>query len=503
MSTHLSESTQTTETHSVSRRNFIRSGALLAAGLAIGLPWFGGCTKSRHELEAIWNELAGKLQGTLLRPNYSGFREKAAPWALQYNNVLPLGIASCVSAQDVQTCILWARKYGIPLVARSGGHSYGGYSTTTGLMIDVSPMNQVTYNSAQRLLTAGGGARNKNVFAAGKQHQVAITHGRCFEVGVAGLTLGGGIGFDMRSNGYTCDKLVETEVVLANGEIITCNEKNHPDLFWACRGGGGGNFGIHTSFTFKAFPVGQITVFNIEWEQNIEQLLLASQTIIANAPRELGMKLGVTATRTPNGNKLKLYILGSYEGSREELMKLLSPMISIPKPKYIALKETPYWDGQELISEEGEPEWMHERSRFVRGYLSLNAIDTIINNLKKWPGTSVAATWKFFLLGGAIDEKKPTDMAMVHRGYTMLSSIDLEWSPADSNSVVAENEHWLSSFHQQMAPHTSGHCYQNFIDPSQQDYLQAYYGQNLEKLREVKRKYDPGNVFTYAQGIPA
>src|SRR5690606_34308654 len=107
-----------------SRRNFVKSGSLVAMGLAIGLPWFGGCTKSRDEAEAIWNELSDSLQGTLLRPDYSGFREKAAPWALQYDNVLPRAIAQCISKEDVSTCILWARKHQIPVVARSGGHSY-------------------------------------------------------------------------------------------------------------------------------------------------------------------------------------------------------------------------------------------------------------------------------------------------------------------------------------------------------------------------------------------
>lgn len=493
---------ETPQASTISRRHFLKTGSLIAAGLAIGLPWFGSCTKSIEEADAIWNELANNLQGRLLRPDYSGFRKKASPWALQYDNVLPRAIAECVRTEDVQACILWARKYRIPIVARSGGHSYGGYSTTTGLMIDMSLMNQVTYNTGTRLLKAGGGARNRDVFAAGNLHQVAITHGRCFEVGVAGLTLGGGIGFDMRRNGYTCDKLVETEVVLANGEIITCNEHLNSDLFWAARGGGGGNFGIHTSFTFKTFPAGQITVFNIEWDQHIEQLLEASQAMIANAPDTLGMKLGVSVKEESGSRNMTLYILGSYEGGKDGLTQILSPMLSIHTPKSMMMEVKPYWDGQELISEEGDPEYAHERSRFVKGYLDKNAIQTIINNLQSWPGTSRAATWKFFLLGGAIDSKQPEETAMVHRGYTMLSSIDLEWTKNDDSTTIASNEQWLDRFHKQMESFTSSYCYQNFIDPQEQDYLHAYYGQNLAKLKQVKKKYDPQNIFTYGQAIP-
>ncbi len=500
-------SIQTTEQHkvdaehtpAVSRRNFLKTSSILTAGLALGLPWFGGCRKSIDEAEAIWNELARALQGELLRPDYSGFRQKAAPWALQYNNVLPRGIALCERSEDVSVCLVWARKYGIPLVARSGGHSYGGYSTTPGLMVDVSLMNGVSYDARTRLLKTGGGARNKHVFAAGNRHNVSITHGRCFEVGVAGLTLGGGIGFDMRMNGYTCDRLVETEVVLASGEVITCNERVHADLFWACRGGGGGNFGIHTSFVFETFETGNITVFQFAWNRNIEGLLRVSQRVIASAPDTLGLKLSVT---TEGSGSLKLAIMGSFAGSQGQLMEILQPFINVEAPQSMTMAEKPYWQGQEDISEEGLPEYAHERSRFIKGYLDGNAIETILYYLRSWPGTSEAVTWKFFLLGGAIDRKRPDEMAMVHRGYTMLSSIDLEWSEADSSTTIALNERWLDRFHKDMMPFTSAHCYQNFIDPHEDDYLNAYYGSNLERLRAVKRKYDPDNVFTYGQAIP-
>lgn len=496
--------TATFPTHS-SRRTFLKQGTILAAGLALGLPWLSGCRKTPSQSDGIWWELAQQLEGSLLLPeNYRGFVQKAAPWALQYAYILPQAIACCVSARDVQTCIRWARKHKMPLVARSGGHSYGGYSTTTGLMIDLSPMNQVTYEPGTGLLRVAGGARNRDVFHAGNQLGMAIPHGRCFGVGVAGLTLGGGIGFDMREHGYTCDKLVETEVVLANGDIITCNETAHSDLFWACRGAGGGNFGIHTSFSFKPYSVGQIVAYDIQWKGgNTAALLNASQQIIANAPRELGLKLTVLKEAPGAGNPLFVSLLGSLNGgNRVALEQLLQPMFAVQNPIKSEIREMGYWQGNEFISEEGLPEHAHERSRFINGYLTDAAIATIIEQLNAWPGTSVKASWKFFLLGGAIDDRQPEDMAMVHRGYTMLSSIDLEWSKADSAGTVAQAEQWLDHFHNQMAAYTSAHSYQNFIDPKQQDFLHAYYGQNLARLRDVKRKYDPENTFHYAQAIP-
>lgn len=504
MSATLPTEPQKVLTPASSRRAFLKQGAALAAGLAFGLPWFGGCRKTAYEAETIWQELSVALKGTLLRPDYSGFAQKAAPWALQYAQILPQAIASCVSKEDVQTCMRWARKHNVPLVARSGGHSYGGYSTTTGLMIDVSPMKQIRYDPVTELLHVEGGARNRQVFDAGRSLGLSVTHGRCFEVGVAGLTLGGGIGFDMRENGYTCDKLVETEVVLADGSSIVCNETAHSDLFWACRGGGGGNFGIHTSFTFRPFWVQDIAAFQVRWSGgDITGLLRASQQIVATAPRTVGLKLGVVKSKTGASSPLTLYIMGSYHGGNHaQVEQLLAPMLALQTPVSTDIRQTSYWEGNTFLSETGNPEYSHERSRFMKGLLSPAAISTIVSTLQAWPGTSKAATWKFFLLGGAIDDLAPDDTAMIHRGYSMLTSIELEWEDSDSVSTVGRAEQWLDAFHNQMTPFTSPHSYQNFIDPKETDYLHAYYGAHLQRLREVKRRYDPQNVFHFPQSIP-
>lgn len=486
--------------HNRSRRNFLKAGGIVSAGLT--LQWLSGCSKSEVEMDQIWNELAYSIKGNLLKPHSYDFKKRATPWALQYSYTLPQGIAMCINEEDISTCILWAKRNKIPFVARSGGHSYGGYSTTTGLIIDVSSMNKVTHHPESNRITAAAGVRNLNVFETGKKLNLAITHGRCFNVGVAGLVLGGGIGFDMRENGYTCDKLVETKVVLANGKIVTCNENENTDLFWACRGAGGGNFGIHTSFTFDTFTPGNITIFDIKWSENIREVFTAMQSIIKTAPDTFGLKLSISAIKQFDTSALTISILGQLSGSESELRSLIAPVLEISGQTKNKIVTLPYWDGQNEISEEGLPEYAHERSRFVSGDLSETAFDTIIENLEKWPGTSKAATWKYFLLGGEIDKKSPEDMAFVHRGYTMLSSAELEWTKDDSDSVVATNEAWLDKFHNQMEAFTSSHCYQNFIDPAQNDYLNAYYGDNLTKLKEVKRKYDPDNLFRYPQSIP-
>ncbi|OJW78346.1 MAG: hypothetical protein BGO59_30535 [Spirosoma sp. 48-14] len=488
-----------------SRRDFLRAGARVSLGLGVGLSsldWLTSCTKLADHRIAPWDELASKLQGALVRPGAASFSELSTPWALQYASTIPQAIAQCRTEADVQTCIQWAKANSMPIVARSGGHSYGGYSLTTGLMINVSALNTFTYEPTTGLATVGSGARNRTIFTQCKPLDRAIPHGRCYEVGVAGLVLGGGIGFDMRLHGLTCDALRETRIVLADGRMLTCNEKENADLFWACRGAGGGNFGIHTSFTFDTFPVGTITTFNLVWTDRLADTFAAIQTMTLSAPDTLGIKVSITAQKQAGASVLSLSILGHFVGSEADLRSLIAPILTVQKPAEQTIQIAPYWDGQQLITEEGRPEYSHERSRFVKGQLSDEAVRQIILNLKNWPGTSKAATWKYFLLGGQIDARSPTDMAFVHRGYSMLSSIELEWTPADDAALLAKNEQWLTGFHNQMEAYTSSYCYQNFIDPSQEGYLQAYYGTNLPRLQAIKRKYDPENLFNYPQSIP-
>jgi FAD/FMN-containing dehydrogenase len=181
---------------------------------------------------------------------------------------------------------------------------------------------------------------------------------------------------------------------------------------------------------------------------------------------------------------------------------LLAPVYAVTRPDDARIDTLPYWDAQEILSEQGDPEFSHERSRFVKGALSAEAIRTILANLEAWPGTHVAATWKFFLMGGRIDAKRPAEMAFVHRGASMISSIELEWAETDSAETLANNQAWLTGFHDAMERYTTPYCYQNFIDPSQPGYLDAYYGENLPRLREVKRRYDPTDLFRYPQSIP-
>ncbi|MBI4469979.1 MAG: FAD-binding oxidoreductase [Acidobacteria bacterium] len=490
-----------------SRRWFLQTSAGLAVGVGLyrpdWLPGYTGLADVRQEVP--WTELASALHGQLVRPGDMDYLRYASPWNLRYAGVLPGGIARCADTGDVQASLGWARKYDVPLVIRSGGHSYAGFSTTQGLMIDVSPMNRVSFDPSTGMATLGGGARNADVYANLRPPSVAVTHGRCKAVGVAGLVLGGGIGFNMRAHGLTCDQLVQTEMVLADGSRVICSSSENDELLWASRGGGGGNFGINTSFTIQTFPVGRLTVYLITWKEKIDEVLAALQNVVLASPNEMGCKVSVNAVRAGAENTLNVQLLGQLIGTPSDLRDLLAPVYAISHPGNAneMVMEANYWDGQEFLSEDGTPEYSHERSRYVTGRIPDEGLANIVRHLRDWPGTKVGATWKFFLLGGAISRLRPADTAYVHRDASMISSIEVDWDATEEGTdVVIGNEMWLNEFHASMRPYTSEHSYQNFIDASQTDWQRAYYGTNLERLIEIKTKYDRTNVFHFPQSIP-
>ena len=250
-----------------SRRHFLSTGARAAASLAVA-PTFASILQSCTSDAPVgptgpWVELGNALQGSLVMRDDIDFAKLNTQYALAYLSVIPQAIALCESEADVVACVRWARRNNMPVVARSGGHSYAGYSRTTGLMIDLSQMNGIDYDPATMRATLEGGAHNREVYSVGRSASVSMTHGRCRAVGAVGLILGGGIGFNMRNKGLSCDSLLSTRIVLANGEVITASATENPEIFWGIRGSGGGNFGIHTQFVMQMFPVSNVTWFRI------------------------------------------------------------------------------------------------------------------------------------------------------------------------------------------------------------------------------------------------
>lgn len=484
-----------------SRRRFLQQASALAL---TQFPWLGGCATQRPETHSTvppdaWAELAKHLRGPVLRPGDLGFTKLSSPWNLRYKDrPKPQGIARCLDVEDVRTCLQWVQAHKMPFMARSGGHSYAAYSMTPGLTIDLSKLDSLSPVDRTGRVTVGGGATNATLYGGLPKSGRSVTHGRCKPVGVGGLVLGGGIGFNMRLHGLLIDQLKETEIVLASGRTLRCNAQENADLFWACQGGGGGNFGINTSFTFQTFPVGEVTVFNLSWTEKLDELLPVALALLPGTPDRLGCKLSVVNRA---GQPLTINLLGQLVGPVEEFQRLMAPLYRLAKPAGLVAAK-PYWAAQEVLTEDGTPEYSHERSHYGFGTMSKAGCRAILKNMRAWPGTQALTTWKMFLVGGAISRVAAHRTAYWHRSATMCTSVELNWLATDPQALIDRNERWLNSFHAEMAQYTSHQSYQNFIDGSQLDYLRAYYGSNLDKLMRVKYEVDPHNVFHFPQSIP-
>ena len=472
------------------------SAATLAACSTVALP--------PQQSRLPWNELAKRLGGRLVLPGQPGFGALALPNNLRYAARQPAAVALCASADDVSASILWARKYGVPLVARSGGHSYAGYSTTTGLMIDVRQMNSFQFDRKSATLTLGGGARNITVFKGCRPLGIAIPHGRCFQVGVAGLALGGGVGFNMRPNGLTSDAIVATQIVTAGGELHAIDASGSPDLFWACRGGGGGNFGINTSFTFQTFSVGETAACELWWSGELEPVFELLVRTLENAPDTLGSKVSVQIARDPKTGKYEtaVELLAQCEGTRRQLLDILAPVYNLrPPDKTVFFDSAPYWFVQERLSEPGRPSYYQERSRFFNERFSNRAGEIVFDWCRRWPNVTKFASFKMFQTGGAVNAISPRATAFVHRNSWWLGSIDVVWEAARTPSELQRALEWQSRFYEAIVPVAKGGAYQNFIDPSLEDWKTAYYGTNLSRLETIKQRVDPTHVFNFPEAI--
>lgn len=474
------------------RRAFLHgvAGAIAIGGTGLGL--LGAAARPP------WEALSKRLSGRLVLPNDSGYAAFALPNNLRYSSTLPGGIALCKSAQDVSASILWACEHNVPLVARSGGHSYAGYSTTNGLMIDMRQMNGVSFDEHTGIATLGGGARNANLTKHFQNTNIAITHGRCPSVGIAGLTLGGGIGFNMRAHGLTCDQLVASEIVTADGAIHALSSND--ELFWACRGAGGGNFGINTSFAYQAYDVGPMTVCNLVWSAHTERVFAALVKTLERAPITLGSKVSVVSPTTTTGIQIQLLV--QYSGTPAQLREMLADVYAIAQPSG-AIVQQPYWKSQEVLSEPGTPAYYQERSRFFNGTVNDGAIAVIFDWIRKSPKSSPEAGFKIFQTGGHVNDKRSRDMAFVHRQSIWLSSIELYWEEDTPAATLAQYHAWQTGFYEAIVPFANGGgAYQNFIDPSLRDWKGAYHGVNLERLEAIKKRVDPTGVFKFAEAIP-
>jgi FAD/FMN-containing dehydrogenase len=490
------------------RRDFLERAALAAGTVGIVPRWaLAGSSDPRLK------ELARSIQGSVVSPGNSGYRAARILFNPRFDGIRPRAVVLAESSADVAKAILWARKYGIPLAPRAGGHSYGGYSTTNGLVVDVTRMSAVSVDSAARTATVGAGARLIDVYSKLWAHRVGIPAGSCPTVGVGGHALGGGVGFSSRRLGTTCDNVLAVRIVTADGRVLDCDQHHHPDLYWACRGGGGRNFGIATSFRFKVHPVGNVSYFTIEWPWEMApSVIQAWQGFGPHAPDALFSTLNL---RSGSGVAPRIIGAGQLFGSKAQLSSVLAPLVDTDSPTRVSLYENTFLHAAEVwagcsddidachLAPAGKlmRDTYKGKSDYALTPISAAGIQQIVNALEA--RTAISTPGRGILLldsyGGAINRVPKAATAFVHRDALFSMQYLAYW---DSPAQAAANLAWIRAFYAAMRPYVSGFAYQNYIDPDLKSWARAYYGSNLPRLVAVKKAYDPGNVFRFAQSIP-
>ena len=287
-------------------------------------------------------ELERALLGPLVRPGDPAYAEARLPYNTRYAPT-PRAIAYAAGAGDVARAVRWSRRHGVHPAARCGGHSYAAYSSRAPLVVDLRRLRSVRVDAARRRVTVGGGARLIDVYAALERHDLVLPAGSCPTVGISGLTLGGGVGFSSRKWGLTADNLLAAQIVTADGRIRICDRDTEPDLFWALRGGGGGNFGIVTRLTFRVHRTGRVATFQITWPwSDAARAVAAWQAWAPRAPDGLFSVLQLAAPGA--GTRLAVGSSGQFHGSEAELRRLLEPLVSAGTPTRVTVRTRTHWE---------------------------------------------------------------------------------------------------------------------------------------------------------------
>jgi FAD/FMN-containing dehydrogenase len=459
------------------------------------------------------DDLRTRLGGEVLTPEDPAYATSGLTANTRYSGIRPAVIAQCADEADVVTCVRWAVENGVQPVGRGGGHSYAGLSTTTGLLIDITALNKVTLDRSTGQAVVGGSAFNSDLLTATINSPWLLPGGTCLSVGTGGLVLGGGIGYNARWAGLTCDHLTASRIVTAAGEVLEIDSTKDPDLFWACRGGTGGTFGINTEFTFQLIEVpATVTYFRYDFEGADEAAAVLAEFNRICATGNSGINPSYMAQATPVGasgprGAIACFARGQYVGPASELQDLLAPMLKAATPTKTAFEERPFWDVQANVwaSQNPTPHAFGDHSRYVKEPVPDDAVAKMIDLLAECPqrdDDNNGSIWSLGWVGGDVMNKPGrTDTAYVHRGASTLLRPTPVWAADAPQSVGDELVAWTEQVIAVIDPHTPRESYQNFPNRAITDPQQVYFAENLDRLIDVKTKYDPTNLFRNAQSV--
>jgi FAD/FMN-containing dehydrogenase len=442
------------------------------------------------------------IRGHVFERGQPGFVAAAHVYNPRFDNVLPTAVARPVDSLDVRNAIRFTVAHNVPVRARSGGHSYAGYSTlSNGVVLDLRELNSITVDKAAGTATVGAGVQLIDVYNGLARAGATLPAGSCPSVGVSGVTLGGGFGLAGRHFGLTADNVIAVKIVTADGRLRTINKQTDADLLWALKGGGGGNFGVVTEFTFKIYPLpASAAYFNVTWPWSAaSEAIAAWQSWAPHTTDKITSILHLNSGSPPSINAN-----GQYLGSSADIPGLLGPLLGVPGA-HVTRLDMAYMPLQLLLAGcSGKTvAACHTVGAAPGGTLPRNTFNAKSDYVAKPLSSAgraamVAATeasGSGALLcdayGGAVNRVAPTATAFAHRQQLFC----IQYYGAGSTAA------WIDQAWRKMRPYVSGQAYQNYIDPTLKNWPQAYYAQNLQRLEATRMRVDPHHYFNFPQAI--
>ena len=428
---------------------------------------------------------AGTVQGPVILPSDDAFDSARLVWNRAID-LRPAAIVRCADVDDVKRAIDFARTHGAAVAIRSGGHSQAGYGTCDGgLVLDLGSFRSVGVDDTQRRARVAAGARVSDVVDATQRFGLLTPMGGCPDVGVGGLTLGGGENFLMAKYGAVCDNLRSAEIVTADGRVLTANAEEHPDLFWALRGGSG-NFGIVTGFEYQLHPIREVLSGQLVFPvTQAREAMLRYRDLVESAPDELSTSGGLAPL--PHGPMF--FLSACFCGEREEGDRLLNRWISVLRPERDTVEWGPY------TSELSVPPAPSVGTGRTLSGLPDPVVELFASAIATAPAAA-SAVWNEFR--GAVT-RVPLDATafpLRRRGFDLFLSVP--WDTFEERDAAIE---WSSGLSAALAPFSHG-VYVNNLNETESDRIREAFGSHYDRLADVKKRYDPDNFFHINHNIP-
>ncbi|CAM5771872.1 putative FAD-linked oxidoreductase YvdP [Labrys miyagiensis] len=438
---------------------------------------------------------------TYLRPGQAAYEERIKTIYNARTSIRPALFAMCETSVAIGKVITWARDKTVPFAIRGGAHSFEGFSGSPSLVVDISRLNKVSFDKTTKTVTVGAGATLGDIQAALKGTGYVLVCGTCPTVGVAGHVLGGGYGLLARASGLAMDSLTNIRLVDANGHFVAASLTSNQDLFWACRGGGGGSLGVVFELTIRVHPVAKVDVFSVGWslpQDRAAKIIDAWQKWAPHANRGITALLKVS--KATIGQNVSLKCIGQSIAARAELENGLNALELVEAPTTPRnIQNLTFSEAfQKFAGAGGDPHLQKERSDFLP-LLNAGGIIRALQLIVAQPKSDVGLIFNAY--GGAINDLADDATAFPHR--SSVNYMIHYYAGWDDPTKTKYKLDAMTSFYDGMRPYVPGKAYVNYSDAQLgPHFATAYWGSNLARLKTVKRTVDPNNLFTFAQSVP-